>query len=463
MEPDHLACARRAWGEIRADVVEGFQRLWEFAELPNMEYRSAAYLSDWLEREGFTVKRAAYGLPTAFVASWRRGDGPRIALLAEYDALPGTGNQASASRLRTDGPAGHACGHNQIGPANAGAAIAARRALEQLGIGGQIEVIGCPAEEIVWGKVALLKAGAFEGLDAILTSHADYQNGAISRPCQSVVSGEFVFMGSSGHGGAGPKRNALDAAELAVQSIERLRAHHFADTIADHVLRVGGHIPNVSPDEARIWMTSRQVDFQRASSVYDFIVGVARQAAQMCGVGFREQFIAATRGYLANDTLAHVLARNIERIGPPRWSNEDIAWMAQLVEATGTREAMALDRKVALHDSGHDLYGQDDGEASWRIPLGRVNWAVPRQVPLHNWAFTALCGHPSSHAGPLMASEALSTAALELFQTPTILDMARAELGQRTDGAKLGAPRIGAWKTMTESPGLFWNGTWEEQ
>src|SRR5262249_27312079 len=153
----------------------------------------------------------------------------------------------------------------------------------------------------------------------------------LSRPCQSVVSGEFVFVGESGHGGVGPRRNALDAAELAVQSIERLRAHHFADTAAEHVLRVGGHIPNVSPDEACIWMAARQVDYAHASNVYGFIIGIARQAAAMCGVGFREQFIAATRGYLANDTLAHVLQRNLDRVGPPRWSNEDVAWMEQLV------------------------------------------------------------------------------------------------------------------------------------
>lgn len=463
MQHDHIASAQRAWNAVRADIVAGFARLWEFAELPNMEYRSAGHLADWLEREGFAVTRKAYGLPTAFVASWRQGSGPRIALLAEYDALPGTDNQAIPRRTRTGGPAGHACGHNQIGPANAGAAIAARRCLEEFGVAGQIEVIGCPAEEIIWGKIALLKAGAFDGLDAILTSHADYQNGAISRPCQSVVSGEFVFLGDSGHGGVGPRRNALDAAELAVQSIERLRAHHFADTLAEHVLRVGGHIPNVSPDEARIWMTARQVDFERASAVYEFIVGIARQAASMCGVGFREQFIAATRGYLANDTLAHLLQRNLERVGPPRWSNEDIAWMEQLVAATGNKDAMHLDRGIALYDTAHDLYGQDDGEASWRVPLGRVNWAVPQQVPLHNWAFTALSGHPSSHAGPLMASQALAAATLELFQTPDILDTAKAELRHRLNGAKLDAPRIGAWKTMTESPDQFWNGTWVEE
>ena len=112
------------------------------------------------------------------------------------------------------------------------------------GVTGEVLAIGCPAEEIVWGKLALLKAGAFEGFDALLASHGDYQNGAISRPCQSVLSGEIVFLGESGHGGGVRRQNALDAAELAVQSIERLHAHHFPDTSVEHVLRVAGNMPS---------------------------------------------------------------------------------------------------------------------------------------------------------------------------------------------------------------------------
>lgn len=462
MEDDLFASVARHWEGLRPEVTSGFDRLWHHAELPNMEYRSAAYLADWLEREGFAVSRHAHGIPTAFAASWSESPGPRLAILAEYDALPGTGNKVVPWRERTETEAGHACGHNHIGPANVGAAIALRHTMAEAGLPGYIEVIGCPAEEIVWGKIALLKQGAFDGIDAILTSHGDYQNGAISRPCQSVVSGEFVFLGESGHGGIGRRQNALDAAELAVQSIERLRAHYFADTAAEHILRVGGHIPNVSPDEARVWMTTRQVEFERASEVYDFIRAVAEQAAAMCGVAFREQFITATRGYLPNDTLARVLQRNLDRVGPPCWSAEDLAWMQQLVVATGTGDAMRLDHGLALYDTGHDLYGQDDGEASWRIPLGRVNWAVPAQVPLHNWAFSALSGHPASHPGPLMASKALAMAGLDLLLSPRALDEAKSELRRRTEGIRIGEPRLGAWRTMTKCPERFWNGTWAE-
>ena len=457
-----LASVRRHWAAVRGDIERHFAILWSEAELPNMERASSAALAGWLEGEGFRVERAAHGLPTAFVAAWRNGEGPRIALLAEYDALPGTGNKAVPRREASGKRAGHACGHNQIGPANAGAAIAARRAMAQTGLRGEVAVVGCPAEEIVWGKIALLKAGVFDRFDALLTSHGDYQNGAVSRPCQSVVSGEVVFLGESGHGGGVRRQNALDAAELAVQSIERLRAHHFPESSVEHVLRVGGHIPNVTPDEARLWLVTRHVDFSRAEAVYRFAVGVAEQAAGMCGIAFREQFIAGTRGYLANDVLAGVLMRNLERVGPPRFTNADIAWMESLASACRPTEPFKLDRGLALHTEGHDIYGQDDGEASWHVPLARANWAIPEQVPLHNWACSALTGHPASYPGPLMASEALALTAVELMGAPSVLAEAKAELRGRRAGMTISPPPLGAYRTMTTAPETFWDATWVE-
>src|SRR5262245_29685981 len=123
---------RRHWASLRGEIERHFALLWDEAELPNMEYASSAALSAWLEREGFAVERKAHGIPTAFIGRWGSSprEGPRIGLLLEYDALPSTGNKPAPRREPSGKRAGHACGHNQIGPANLGAAIAARRALE---------------------------------------------------------------------------------------------------------------------------------------------------------------------------------------------------------------------------------------------------------------------------------------------------------------------------------------------
>ena len=168
------SAALEEWQALEPETVRLFRAQWEDPELPAMEYRSSTRLADWLARHGFAVERQAGGLPTAFVARYGSGNGPVLALLAEFDALPALDNDAVPSRRPLGKPAGHGCGHNHIGPANAGAAIAAAKACRRLGLAGEIRVIGCPAEEILWGKIALLRAGVFSGIDAILTSHGDY-------------------------------------------------------------------------------------------------------------------------------------------------------------------------------------------------------------------------------------------------------------------------------------------------
>src|SRR5690349_5171186 len=114
MDARLVAETRRHWQDLKGEIERHFALVWEAAELPNMEYQSAAALAGWLEREGFEVERKACGLPTAFIGRWKKGNGARIGLLAEYDALPGTANKAVARRESSGKRGGHACGHNQI-------------------------------------------------------------------------------------------------------------------------------------------------------------------------------------------------------------------------------------------------------------------------------------------------------------------------------------------------------------
>jgi aminobenzoyl-glutamate utilization protein B len=450
------------WRALEPEIERLFQVQWEDPELPAMEYRSSARLADWLARHGFDVERQAGGLPTAFVARCGSGSGPVLALLAEFDALPGLDNDAVLSRRALGKPAGHGCGHNHIGPANAGAAIAAAKACRRLGLAGDVRVIGCPAEEILWGKIALLRAGIFSGIDAILTSHGDYQTGALSRPCQSVVSGEFVFTGESGHGGQTGHRNALLITEEMVAEASRLFEERYPELLLRHVLRQAGVMPSITPSEARVWFSARGFDYGAVRSSYDDLILMSRDLARKGGVACRHQFISESRGYLPNDTLGRVLHAAYAQAGPPKWSPGDLSFMEDLSRICSPDEPMELDRDVHYFASGADCYGQDDGEVSWRIPLGRVNWAYPKQVPIHHWAWTALSGHRASHAGPLSASQALALATVAVLAAPDIVHAARDELISRSQGERLTEPRIGAMETLTSNPAAFWAGTWVE-
>ena len=462
--PDRLVAATRAaWRRIRPEVEAHVRRLWDAPELPLMEVRAAAALTEWLAGHGFEVERGAVGVPTAFTASYGQGGGPVVALLAEYDALPGQGNLAVPYRAPDGRPAGHACGHNQLGPAQVGATVAARYVMEAQGLGGRLMILGCPAEELLWGKLALLERGAFDGIDALLTSHADYQNGALARPCLACVSSELVFTGVPSHGGSPRRHNALEALELATQAIDRLRGSRFHGSVIGHVVRAGGLMPSITPSEARLWITVRHESFEAAERTYDEIVAIAEATARMAGVGVRQQLVAASRGYLPNDVLARALDANLRLVGPPAWSPADLAWMEELSRACDPTTPFSLDRELALHTEGCDPYGQDDGEASWRIPLGRVNWAIPRAVPLHHWGTTALSGHPAGMAGPLMASEALSLTAVELLADAALVAEAGRELARRVGGRGLSPPRFGDVGVMTRAPEEFWSAAWDSR
>ena len=453
---------RESFASLRPEIVALFRQLWAEPELGGLEFKSSRRLADWLQGHGFAVTRQAGGIPTAFVARKQSGQGgPRIAFLAEYDALPGLANKAVAQRTGSGG-AGHACGHNHIGPANSGAAIIAAEAAEKSGLAGEIAVIGCPAEEILWGKIALLTKGVFDGFDAVLTSHGDYQLGALSRPCTAVYNGEFVFLGTAGHGGFAGRQNALAGAEAATAAAEAMLPRDFSDCTAKHVLRRAGTMPSITPDEVRLWYTARGLDMARVRACYEAITRICAETAKERGLGFRYQHIAESRGYLANDVLARILEDAIEEIGAPQFSNSDTAFMSELARACGGDGPLALDRTPRLHDQGTDYYGQDDGEVSWRIPLARMNWSYPEAVPIHHWAWTALSGHEASDAGPLMTAQALALAALRLLADPGKIAEAKAELARRVDGIAVDAPKLGAWRTMTTAPQSFWDASWVE-
>jgi aminobenzoyl-glutamate utilization protein B len=460
LPPALRTAARDRWGRLRPEIVAHFDRLWREPELPLMEVRAAAALGGWLADHGFAVERGVGGLPTALVARYGPGDGPTLGILAEYDALPGLGNEAVPYRADDGRPAGHACGHNHIGPANVGAAIAARHVMEEHDLRGRLVVVGCPAEELLWGKLALLRAGVLAGLDALVTSHGDYQNGALSRPCLSCISAELIFAGVASHGGRRRSRNALEGLERTVQSMERLAATRFPEAVIGHTIRAGGLMPSITPSEARLWLTVRHESFEDAEEVYREILAAAEGAARSTRTTVTEQLIAATRGYLPNDTLARVLQASLEVVGPPAWTVDDVVWMERLSRAVSPDSPFVLDRSLALHTTGCDAYGQDDGEASWHVPLGRVNWAMPEGVLLHMWGTSALSGHPAGQPGPLMASEGLAIALVDLLADPETVRAAERERAARVGPRVLAPPRCGGYATMSGAPETFWAGTW---
>lgn len=458
---DSRKSVREIWAKLGPEIEGLFSTLWKVPELPALEFKSSAILCDWLESHGLRVERGVGGVPTAFRARAGNGKGPRIGILVEFDALPGLNNDAVPYRRGARNKPGHGCGHNHIGPANTGAGIAVAAAIASLGIDGEVVIIGCPAEEIGWGKLALQLAGVFDDLDVVLTSHGDYQNGSLARPCSAVCNVEYRFTGESAHGGKVAMKNALETAEAAYAGFKAFVESETPDVQLKHVFRTAGVTPGVTPEEVRLWVSLRHNDYDLVLASLDRMTGMFAGIARERGVAFDAQLIAACRGYLGNDTVGRVLADCLAEIGPPKWTEADIAWMRELSAACDPGNPFHLHRELDYFDTGADYYGQDDGDVSWKIPLGRVNWAYPANVPIHHWAWTALSGHASSSPGPLMASEALALGAVTLLLSPETVARAKRELQERIEGVDVQPPKAGITDIIVRDPVAFWDATWE--
>ena len=253
----------------RDALVELSHRIHAHPEIRFEEERASAWLADALERRGFAVERGVGGLPTAFRARLDgRPGGPTVALLCEYDALPGLG---------------HACGHNLIATMGAGAAIALAPVMGELD--GSLLVIGTPAEEGGGGKIILLEAGVFDGVDAALMIHPYHLDQAGMATLASVKL-EVVYTGTPAHAAMAPfeGRNALDAVRLAFAGIDAMRQQVRDDVRMHAIVSDGGAAPNIIPERAAMTCVARSADARHLhESLVPRLQGVFQGAALMTG------------------------------------------------------------------------------------------------------------------------------------------------------------------------------------
>jgi amidohydrolase len=269
-------------------------------ELSFQEHFAAAALADALERHGLLVERGAYGLETAFVAHAGDGDGPRVAICCEYDALP---------RI------GHACGHNIIGTAGIGAGLALAQLTAETS--GRVTILGTPAEEGGAGKVILGQRGAFEGVDAAMMVHPAGADVAIPNII-AVAHLEITMLGRAAHASAYPWKgiNALDALVLGYMGVAALR-QHIRETDRIHgIITHGGDAPNVVPERAQATFYVRAATETRLESLQERVLACFRAGAEATGARVEHRWVGATTSDLTtNLPLADAYRANAESLG----------------------------------------------------------------------------------------------------------------------------------------------------
>lgn len=406
--------------------------IWDLAEMGYQENESSSILQEILKEEGFVIINGVAGIPTAFEASFGSGS-PEIAILGEYDALPGLSQQATPYKISNNGKAGHACGHHLFGTASAAAAIAIKNYLVKNKKKGTIKFFGCPAEEGGSGKVYMTKAGLFKNSDVALHWHPASVNDASPKPALANKSAKFRFYGIAAHAAAAPEkgRSALDAIEAMNSMVNMMREHVDQSTRIHYIITKGGEAPNVVPDFAEVYYYSRHTTRDEVIKVFDRIVNAAKGAALGTGTTMDYEMIGGTHELLHIESLQKQVYKNLEKIGGYNYSEKEIKFAEKISESLGIKLNTEYVEGVQPYNPSIEAKGSgstDVGDVSFALPTVGFNAAtwVPG-TPAHSWQAVAAGGTSIGIKGMLTAAKTLALTGMQLIDDPKLIANAKKE------------------------------------
>ena len=445
--------------EIVDDKAPRFAELsdyiWEVPETNYEEYRSSAAHLELMEAEGFRITRNVADIPTAVMGEAGEG-GPVIAILGEYDALPGLSQVAGLAQEKpvVEGGHGHGCGHNLLGSGAMLAAAAVKDYLAANKLPGRVRYYGCPAEEGGSSKGFMVRAGVFDDVDIAISWHpAPFVgvNNPISLACNEL---NFHFSGRASHAAASPHlgRSALDAVELMNVGVNYMREHmpssariHYA------VTDTGGNAPNVVQAKASVRYLIRARTLPELIELVDRVKDVAAGAALMTGTTVRNEVVSGDANLIGNTPLEQLMHTHIERIGLPDFDDADRAKAAEFqktfsqadIVASFTRFGLKVRKDVPLCDvifppeSGDGtLVGSTDvGSVSWVVPTVQMRGATYAiGTPGHSWQLVAQGKLPAAHKGMIQAAKVMASTAVDLMLKPEVITEAKADFAARLEG-----------------------------
>jgi len=414
------------------NLINISDQIWAAEETAFEEKTSSSLLADYAAANGFDVQRGVAEIPTAFVATYGSGS-PVIGILGEFDALPGLSQKALPSKepLHPGAP-GHGCGHNLFGTASLGAAVAIKQMIEQGKLKGTIKFFGTPAEEKFFGKLWMIRAGVFNGVDVMLDWHPDDQTKVAVQTGLALVDFVVEFNGQAAHASSDPwnGRSASDALELYTTGINYLR-EHIKPTVRMHYhIQDGGQVVNVVPDYSRLWVRVRDNKREGMIEVYERVKKMAEGAAIMANVEYKISLVSGLYEILVNRTGSEYLRKNLEILGPLSYSEDEIAFAKKIQENTQKPQEGLHSKVEPLEATDPNAVGgsTDVGDVSWVVPTLRLSVATaPLGTPWHSWAVVACGGMSIGHKGMVHASKTLAMTAVDLFEDAKKIDAIKAE------------------------------------
>jgi aminobenzoyl-glutamate utilization protein B len=421
--------ARRKLAQVMNDTV------FSFGELAYQEFETSKYLIGVLEKNGFLVERGIAGIPTAWVARWGSGR-PVIALGSDIDCLPKASQKPGVAYREplVEGAPGHGEGHNSGQAVNIVAALAVKDVMEREKLSGTLVVWPGVAEELLGGKAFFVRAGLFKDVDAVLFTHvSDDLSTAWGQPRGSgLISVEYKFEGESAHAANAPwrGRNALRAVELMNIGWDFRREHLRPEQRSHYVITDGGDQPNVVPSHASVWYFFREMDFENIKKNYETGNKIAEAAAMMTDTKVTRKVIGTAAPRHFNKTLAETLQTNIERVGLPKWTDDEQTFAKAVQRLVEGKEdglntaARKLEPPPARPESGAS---DDIGDVSWAVPT--VTLRYPANIPNllgHNWSNAIAMATPIAHKGIVAGSKVMAMTMIDLLMRPELIQAAKA-------------------------------------
>jgi aminobenzoyl-glutamate utilization protein B len=433
--------------KLKAAAVDGVERraalvqqivdsVFSFGELGFQEVETSRYLTELLEREGFTVQRGVAGMPTAWVARWGSGK-PVIALGSDIDGIPKASQKPGVAYRDpiVDGAPGHGEGHNSGQAVNIVAALAVKELLEREKLPGTLILWPGVAEEVVGSKAYFIREGIFKDVDICLFSHVANGLGVSWGDARGtgLVSVEYTFGGQSAHSAAAPwrGRSALDAVELMNIGWNYRREHLRLQHRSHYVITNGGDQPNVVPSTAKVWYYFRETEADRIRELWQTGDEIAAGAAQMSGttlVGTRVLGSAWPRHF--NKVVAETMDANIKSLGMPTWDEADIKLANAVQEALGQKpsglatEVEDLIGPVPPEENNGG--GSDDiGDISWVVPTVTLRYPANIQgLPGHSWWNSIAMATPIAHKGSVAGARVMAATIVDLVLQPALVEQA---------------------------------------
>ncbi|MBQ9942081.1 MAG: amidohydrolase [Christensenellaceae bacterium] len=429
------ACIDKWLADHREECWALADDIFNAPELGLEEHKTADYMVAFLKKHGFTVEEGIAGMDTAFKATWGSGK-PVLGYLAEYDALPGLGQAPVPYRQPIDGP-GHGCGHNLLGAGCAVSAAALKAVMEEEGLPGTVVVFGCPAEEILVGKVVMTDAGCFDDVDVAIAWHPIGDNKVSEEGHQAMDSKIFRFYGTTAHAAANPHmgRSALDACELMNVGVNYLREH-----VPDHVRMhyaydAAGTKPNIVPDFAQTSYYIRARDRGTVNDVSARVDEIAKGAAMMTGTRVEIELLTGCDDTLINRPLCDLFYDALLRSRAPRYTPEEYAFAEELRKNNGGGTGSAIREGVEpMFGCTQHVFGSTDvANVSRRVPTVTITTACTFYgSPGHHWAVTAMAGMSVGYKGMVYAAQAMAEGARDLILQPKVIEDAWADFRAST-------------------------------